>query len=74
MTSKQKFSSQMDPELLARAKQLAKAEGRLWQSILEEGVLKVLESRDAKKIRPETMTHFQDSLSKNQDLARLLAQ
>ena len=37
-TERIKFSSQLDPKVLNKAKQLAKSEGRQLQSIIEEAL------------------------------------
>lgn len=74
MATKEKFSSQMDSELWAKARKIAKEEGKQIQAILEEGVKAVIEDRESKKVRPEVMSHFKDSIKKNYELGRLLAQ
>lgn len=70
---KKKFSSQMNSELFEKARKIAEVEGKLFQTILEEGIKKVIEDRESKGSL-ETMDHFKDSLKKNYELGKLLAQ
>lgn len=73
MRERVKFASQVGPELLDAMKQVAKEEGRQFQSILEEAMVYYLEGRKHKKIRSSVLSHFHDSVIKNRRLAELLA-
>lgn len=51
--SREKFATQMDSALLADLRALAKAEGRQLQSLIEEAVGKLLETRQETKAEPD---------------------
>ena len=70
----QKFSSQADPELLASLRTIAKQDGRHFQAILEDAMRDYIEARRHEKPRAAVMAHFQASLEKNRELAKLLAE
>lgn len=57
--SREKFATQMDSALLAELRALAKAEGRQLQSLVEEAVGKLLETRQA----PEPTLSVADALA-----------
>jgi hypothetical protein len=58
---REKFASQIDGVLLGKVRQLAKAEGRQIQAILEEALSDLLEKRRQTKPRPHIMAHYQAS-------------
>ena len=70
---REKFSSQADPELLATLRALAKQDGRHFQDVLEDAIREYIESRIKDEPRVAVMAHFQASLEKNRELAKLLA-
>ena len=72
-TTREKFSSQADPELLAALRDIARTEGRHFQAVLEDAMQQYLESRAQGKVRPEVMAHYRASVEKNRRLAELLA-
>ena len=74
MVAREKFSSQASPELLAKMREIARSDGRHFQAVLEDAMSGYIESREQKKVRPEVMAHFYDSLQKNRRLYELLAQ
>jgi hypothetical protein len=57
--SREKFATQMDSALLADLRALAKVEGRQIQSLIEEAVGKMLETRQA----PELTLSVADALT-----------
>jgi hypothetical protein len=74
VAAREKFSSQASPELLAGMREIARKEGRHFQSVLEDAMSSYIESKAREKVRPEVMAHFQASLEKNRRLYELLAQ
>ena len=71
---REKFSSQVDPDLLAALRSLAKQDGRHFQAVLEDAMRDYIESRAQEKPRAAVMAHFQASVEKNQRLGKLLAE
>ena len=71
---REKFSSQVDPDLLAALRSLAKQDGRHFQAVLEDAMRDYIESRTQEKPRAAVMAHFQASVEKNRQLAKLLAE
>ncbi len=71
---RERFSSQADPGLLAALRSLAKQDGRQFQAVLEDAMREYIESRAQEKPRSAVMAHFQASLEKNRELAKLLAE
>ena len=71
--TRQKFSSQASPELLAAMREIAREEGRHFQTVLEDAMRGYIEGRAHQKIRPEVMAHLQASVEKNRRLYELLA-
>ena len=74
VTTRQKFSSQADPELLAGMWEAARKEGRQFQAALEDAMRIYLESKAQGQVRPEVMAHYHASVEKNRLLYELLAQ
>lgn len=72
--TREKFSSQAAPELLAAMRQIAQDEGRHFQAVLEDAMKGYLESKAAPKVRPEVMAHARASIERNRRLGELLAQ
>ena len=73
-TTREKFSSQASPELLAGMREIARKEGRHFQSVLEDAMSSYIESKAREKVRPEVMAHYRASVERNRLLAELLAQ
>ena len=73
-TTREKFSSQADPELLAKLREVAQVEGRHFQAVLEDAMRSYLEDRSNSRVRPEVMAHFRASVQRNRRLYELLAQ
>ena len=74
MVVREKFSSQAEPELLTKMREVARIEGRHFQSVLEDAMREYLDSKAQPKVRPEVMEHYRASVEKNRRLAELLAQ
>ena len=74
MATREKFSSQASPELLAKMREIARTDGRHFQAVLEDAMSDYLDNRTQQKVRPEVMAHYQSSVEKNRRLAELLAQ
>ncbi len=70
---REKFSSQVDPELLAGMRKIANDDGRQFQAVLEDALRTYIEGRSQRKVRPEVMAHFWASVEKNYRLGELLA-
>ena len=74
MATREKFSSQASPDLLADMRKVARDEGRHFQSVLEDAMREYLDNRTQQNVRPEVMAHFYASLERNRRLYELLAQ
>ena len=74
VATREKFSSQASPDLLAALRKVARDEGRHFQAVLEDAMTGYIESRAQQKVRPEVMAHYRASLEKNRRLYELLAQ
>ncbi|MGN6208594.1 hypothetical protein [Asticcacaulis sp.] len=61
--SREKFATQMDSAMLAELRALAKAEGRQLQSLIEEAVGKLLETRQEARAEPD----FEMLMKRNHD-------
>jgi hypothetical protein len=70
---REKFSSQLDPKLLAKARKVAEAEGRQFQSILEEALEQYLERNQSERPRKHVLDAFAMSLDEFHDLYTELA-
>lgn len=73
MTAREKFATQADPELLAQMRDLAKTEGRQFQSLVEEAFRVYLTSKQSERPRESVMAHFRDSVRRNAELYKRLA-
>ena len=73
MSVKQRFAAQVDPELLATARAIAVAEGRQFQSIVEEALLDFVEKRKTPGPRANVMAQYQASVDRNSELYERLA-
>ena len=72
--SREKFSSQASPELLAGMREIARREGREFEEVLEEAMWDYFKSKMPENVRPEFMAHYYASVERNRLLAELLAQ
>ena len=73
-TKREKFSSQAAPELLAALREIARADGRPFRSVLEEAMGQFVASRNGDSSDEEVMAHFRASMEKHRRLGELLAQ
>ena len=73
MVAREKFSSQVRPELLSKMREIARSDGRHFQAVLEDAMSSYIESRERSNVRPEVMAHFRDSVERNRRLMELLA-
>ncbi|OYW82553.1 MAG: hypothetical protein B7Z26_02945 [Asticcacaulis sp. 32-58-5] len=58
---REKFATQVDSELLASLRDLAKTEGRQLQSLVEEALGNLIEQRKQGKARTHVMKAYQSS-------------
>ncbi|MDE2888969.1 MAG: hypothetical protein OXR72_12220 [Gemmatimonadota bacterium] len=70
---REKFSSQVAPELLGTMREIARKEGRHFQAVLEEAMRKYIDNRNREKPRAEIMAHFQASVERHRRLGEMLA-
>ena len=72
--SREKFSSQASPEVLAALRQLAASEGRQFQAVLEDALRDYLERQQRDRPRQHVMSAFTSSLDEfdaiDKDLAK----
>ena len=73
MAERQKFASQADPELLERLREIARAEGRHFQAVLEDAMREFLERREAGAPRARVLARLRESIEKNRRLGELLS-
>ncbi|HEY1750536.1 MAG TPA: hypothetical protein VGG29_04700 [Caulobacteraceae bacterium] len=59
--SREKFATQVDGELLASLRALAKAEGRQLQALVDEAFAGLLEQRRQSSARPHVMAAYRAS-------------
>lgn len=74
MTTRQKYASQADPELLNAMRRVAQEEGRQFQAVMEDAMRDYLERRNNASPREHVMAHLRTSIEKNRRLGELLAQ
>jgi predicted transcriptional regulator len=70
---REKFSSQADPKLLAKVREIANNEGRLFQSVLEEALQDFLEKRKNTSPRKNVMNALKASMDEFDELYKNLA-
>lgn len=70
---KQKFATQIEERLLSDIRDLARAEGRQLQAVIEEALVDLLENRKRSKARPHVMTAYQASHARYASLYEKLA-
>ena len=76
VTEKEQFSASVATESLAAFRMIAKAEGRDFETALEDAMLEyvVAWQRSHPGVQPEAMAHYRDSVERNRKLIELLAQ
>ena len=70
---REKFSSQADLKLLAKVREIANNEGRLFQSVLEEALQDFLEKRKNTTPRKNVMDALKASMNEFDELYKNLA-
>lgn len=73
-TSRQKFASQADPEVLEAVRSIADEEGRQLQVVIEEALREYVERKRGERPRPEVLAHLQASVERHRELYRRLAE
>jgi hypothetical protein len=58
---RQKFATQVDPQILADIRHLAQQEGRQLQALVEEALADLIEKRKNQRPRPNVMAAYQGS-------------
>ena len=71
--SREKFSSQASPEVLAALRKLAASEGRQFQAVLEDALRDYLERQQRDRPRQHVMSAFASSLDEFDALYKDLA-
>jgi hypothetical protein len=74
MSTRVKFASQADPDVLADVRALAKEEGRQFQAVVEEALKEWVERKRSDQPRPEVVAHLKATIERNRELYRRLAQ
>jgi hypothetical protein len=72
--NKQKFATQVDPELIEAVRDLAKVEGRQVQSLVDEALNDLIEKRRLGKPRTHVMAAYRSSLGQYGKLYKKLAE
>jgi len=72
--SREKFASQLDKDLLKRARVYAEKEGLQFQSLLENALRDYLDSADSGKPRAVVIEALAESIDQFDDLYEALAQ
>ena len=72
-TSKEKFATQVSPEILAELHALAHSEGRQLQALVDEALADLIEKRKNTRPRPQVMSAYHASHEKYAELYRKLA-
>ena len=73
MGVREKFATQVDSELLANLRELAKAEGRQLQALVDEAIAGLIEERRLGRPRRRVMTAFGETLERYGPLYEKLA-
>ena len=69
----EKFSSKVAPEVIAELRQIAKAQGRQFQVVLDEAFRDYIDRKQKTHPRPHVMAAFITSLNEFDNLYRELA-
>jgi predicted transcriptional regulator len=70
---REKFATQVDPELLAKVRSLAQLEGRQLQALVEEALADLIDKRKQGRPRSHVMAAYQGSHEKYAELYQKLA-
>ena len=71
--ARQKFATQVDPEILASVRQIAEQEGRQLQALVDEALADLIEKRKHGKPRQHVMASYLASHEKYGELYKKLA-
>ena len=76
VAEKEPYSASVAAETLAAFRLVAKADGRDFETALEDAMLEYVAAweRSHPGVRPEVLAHYRDSLERNRKLYELLAQ
>lgn len=76
MTTKQrqKFATQVDPDLIEAVREIAKDEGRQVQTLVDEALADLVEKRRLGKPRKHVLAAYQSSLQRYGKLYKKLAE
>ena len=55
VATREKFSSQADPDLLEGMREIARREGRHFQAVLEDAMSAYIEGKNQERVRPAVM-------------------
>lgn len=72
--TREKFATQVDPQILGRVREMARSEGRQLQALVEEALVDLVEKRRQQKPRPDVMAVYQGSHGKFGSLYKKLAE
>ena len=72
--SRQKFATQVNPETLARVREIAAKEGRQLQALVDEALADLVEKRQQGRARTHVMAAYLKSREKYDELYKKLAQ
>lgn len=70
---REKFSSQAAPEVLAALRQIASAQGRQFQAVLDEALRNYIDRQQTERPRRHVLASFASSLDEFDQLYRELA-
>jgi arsenate reductase-like glutaredoxin family protein len=70
---REKFATQVDADILAQVRALAKNEGRQIQALVDEALLDLIEKHKKTRPRPHVMATYQSSHGRFADLYEKLA-
>ncbi|MDA0204999.1 MAG: hypothetical protein O3A53_01775 [Acidobacteria bacterium] len=71
--SRQKFATQVDPDILASVRQIAEQEGRQLQALVDEALADLIEKRKHGKPRQHVMASYLASHERYGELYKKLA-
>ena len=71
--AKVKFASQADPQVLDELKDIARKEGRQFQSVIDEALRDYIEKKQTGQARKHVIAAYEESLSKFGKLYTALA-
>ena len=74
LIEREKFATQIDRQVLANIRQIAREEGRQLQVIVEEALKALIEQRSRSAARPHVMQAYQSSIARFGSLYEKLAQ